>query len=67
MNIAKIIVGIVLLAIIPTHWFLASVTLTALLGFPGILFLALWAAFFIGGITLIIQGVMPEKPNNNRF
>lgn len=61
MSIAKIIFGFILLALIPAHWFLGGLTLAALFGFPGLLFLALWVAFFIGGITLIIQGVMPSE------
>jgi hypothetical protein len=61
MNIIKIILGIILIAIIPTHWFIAGITLAALFGFPGFFILLLWLGLLIGGFILIFQGVKPEE------
>lgn len=57
MNIGKIIFGIILLALIPTHWFMGGIVLSALTGFPGIVVVAIWAMLLFGGISLIFAGL----------
>lgn len=57
MNIGKIIIGLILLALIPTHWFLAGLTVSALGGTGGLLIIGLWLVLFIAALTLIFGGI----------
>ena len=57
MNIGKIILGVVLLALIPTHWFLGGVVLSALTGISGILIVAVWLMLLLAGVSLILAGL----------
>jgi hypothetical protein len=57
MNIVKIILGIILLVVVPSHWFFAGIEFTSLFGFPGIIYLLFWGILLLGGISLIIQGL----------
>lgn len=57
MNIGKIIIGLLLLALIPTHWFIGGVAISALTGVSGIVIGLVWLALLIGGITLIFNGL----------
>jgi hypothetical protein len=63
MNIAKLIIGFILLVLIPAHWFLGGLAISAMSGTAGLIVFGLWIAFFIGGISLIISGITenPEK------
>lgn len=60
MNIGKLILGAILIAIIPGHWFLGGMAISALTGISGLLIGALWLGLLIGGIVLIYQGVTQE-------
>ncbi len=62
MNLMKIIFGVLLLGLIPTHWFIGGLTVGALGGSVGVFIIALWIALFIGGISLIVSGIADEKP-----
>lgn len=57
MNIGKLVLGALLIALIPGHWFLGGMAISALTGVPGLLIGALWLALLIGGIVLIYQGI----------
>jgi hypothetical protein len=61
MNLGKIIVGLILLALIPTHWFLAGLTVTALGGGAGLFIVALWLVLFVAALSLIIGGLMESN------
>jgi hypothetical protein len=71
MNIGKILLGLLLLALIPTHWFIGGVVISSLTGISGILIGIVWLALLIAGITLIFNGltepdvVIIEKHKNH--
>ena len=65
MNLGKIFLGIILLALIPSHWFIGGVVASTLFGFPGVLVVAIWLLLFIGGISLIYRGLADDSHTHN--